>query len=106
METRKNRISIWDLETHEFRYIEHQFQNEESDQCDIETFADTKYLCIKEVGRYNDNRLRFSYYNYPTMPGDKPFNVFESKDNEWTYEFIIRKTNQHSQFIWFKPRHD
>jgi len=36
----------------------------------------------------------------------KPFNVYEAKDNEWTYEHQIKKANQHSMIAWFKPRHD
>lgn len=39
--------------------------NEESDQCYLFTFPDTKYMTVVEYGRYNDNRLKITYYNYP-----------------------------------------
>ena len=31
--------------------------------------------------------------------------LFESKDDEWTYEHLTRKGNNHSLIIWFKSRH-
>jgi hypothetical protein len=38
-ETRRNRITVLNLETHEFSYFPHQFMNEESDLTDIFTFS-------------------------------------------------------------------
>ncbi len=37
---------------------------------------------------------------------DKPFNIFNAKDNEWTYEYITKQANQHSMMAWFKARQD
>ena len=37
----------------------------ESDQSDIITFSETKYLCIEERGRYSENRYKLTYYKYP-----------------------------------------
>jgi hypothetical protein len=31
---------------------------------------------------------------------------FEGRDNEWTYEFVTRRANNHSMIAWFKPRND
>lgn len=99
-------ITILDLETHKFKRIKHYFFNEESDQSEIFTFAETRYLCIKEVGRYNDNSFKLSYYQYPLKEDDKPFNVFDARDGEWTYEYIVKQANHHSMVAWFKARHD
>lgn len=63
-------------------------------------------MCIKEFGRYNDNRFKLSYYQHPVAPGDKPFHVYEAVDNQWTYEYINRKANNHSMIAWLKPRQD
>jgi hypothetical protein len=38
---------------------------EEADQAFIDTFAETRLLCVRENGRYADNRFRLSYYSYP-----------------------------------------
>ena len=67
------------------------------------TFADTKILCIQENGRYGDNRFKLNYFHYGD---DKPFLVYESKELEWTYEYMTRKANNHSMVCWFKGRHD
>jgi hypothetical protein len=99
-------ITILDLETHEFRRTPFPFFNEETDQSQIRCFAESKILCIQEDGRYNDNRFKLNYFNYPPGPDDKPFNVFEAKDNEWTYEYIVKQANHHSMMAWFKARHD
>ena len=103
LETRKNCITILNLENHEFRRIAFNFFNEQSDQTDILTFADTKTLCIQENGRYGDNRFKLNYFHYGD---DKPFLVYESKEIEWTYEYMTRKANNHSMVCWFKGRHD
>lgn len=44
---------------------------EESDQSDIITFSETRYLCIEEKGRYNDNRYKLTYYTYPLQLNEK-----------------------------------
>lgn len=93
------------LDNYEVTQHNHQFMNEEADQVDIETFSDTRLLCVKEFGKYNDHRLKLSYYSYP-LKGGKPEAVYESKEDEWTYEHHIRKGNNHSMIIWFKGRHD
>lgn len=105
-ETRENRVSVLDLETHQFTYIYHPFLREESDLCDLETFNETRLVCVRENGQYNDNRFVLTYYNYPMQEGDKPVAQFEGRDNEWTYEYIARRANNHSMIAWFKPRND
>jgi hypothetical protein len=113
VETRRNRIAVLNLETHEFSYFPHQFMNEESDQCDIQTFSETRYLCIEEKGRYNDHRYRLTYFAYPLRITEikerkvvKPVAVYDSKETEWTYEHMTKKANNFSAMCWFKPRHD
>ena len=32
--------------------------------------------------------------------------VYMSKDNEWTYDHMIFKGNNHSKIIWFTAKHD
>ena len=52
------------------------------------TFSETKYLCVEEKGRYNDNRYRLTYYPYPLQMDKKvpkTVAVYEAKDTEWTY---------------------
>ena len=65
VETRGSSITLLDLVTHEFTRISHYFINEESDQTNIHTFADSKYVLIEELGRYNNNRMILSYYKHP-----------------------------------------
>jgi hypothetical protein len=31
---------------------------------------------------------------------------WESRDDEWTYEYEIRRVNNRSMMAWFKGRHD
>ena len=50
--------------------------------------------------------MRLSYYGYPLKEQMTPDALFESKDDEWTYEHLTRKGNNHSLVIWFKSRHD
>jgi hypothetical protein len=97
---------ILDLETHKFRRTPQYFLNEETDQSYIVTFADTKYLCVKEIGRYNDNRFKLTYYDYPLKEDSKPVHQKEFKNGEWTYEYIVKQANHHSMIAWFKARHD
>ena len=63
-------------------------------------------ICVQEDGRYNDNRFKLSYFDYPLTPLSKPCNVYEAKDDEWTYEYMTRQVNNHSMLAWFKSRHD
>lgn len=65
LETRENRIAVLDLETHSFSYVGHQFAREESDLADIETFYDSRLVCVKESGQFNDHRFILTYYSYP-----------------------------------------
>jgi hypothetical protein len=106
LETRKNQITVVNLETYEVAAHSHQFMFEESDQADIDTFTETRLLCVRESGRYNDHRMRVCYFSYPFKENMKPDAVYESKDDEWTYEHLTRKGNNHSMIIWFKSRHD
>lgn len=63
-------------------------------------------MCVREQGRYNDNRFRLTYYSYPLEHGVKPVAEFESEEDQWTYEYHVRKANNHSMIVWFKSRHD
>jgi hypothetical protein len=75
----------------------------------IETFYDTKLFAIVEKGTFNDPRLRLTYYRYDdTYEPEKckPVAEFASIDNQWTYEFPIKKGNNHSMIIWFRYKHE
>ena len=50
--------------------------------------------------------MKLSYYYYPLDSKDKPFNVFTSIDNQWTYEHIVNQGNHHSMICWYKARQD
>ena len=63
------------------------------------TFADTKYLCINEIGRYNDNRFKLTYYKYPLEKDAKPAHQNEFKEGEWSYEYIVKQTNTITQSL-------
>ena len=39
--------------------------NEESDQAHLWSFPETKYMAVVEHGRFNDNRIKITYFNYP-----------------------------------------
>ena len=106
LETRRSCILVWDLETHHQMRIPFNFKNEESDQSAIYVFPDSRWFCVQENGRYNDNTFRLSYYHIDGIgPESVPFHVFDSED-AWTYEYMIRKADDHSMLCWFKGRHD
>jgi hypothetical protein len=104
LDTRDNCISVFDLETYKLTNYPHKFIREESDLSDIETFPQTKLLCVKEIGQYNDDRFALTYYSYQL--GGKEIARYDSKDKEWAHEYISRKGNDHSLMIWFRPRND
>jgi hypothetical protein len=106
VETRGNCITLLDLKSHKFSRVAHHFFNEESDQANVHCFSESKLVCIEEFGRYNDNRFKLSYYQHPIKSKDKPVCQYEARDNEWTYEYLSRKVNQHSMIAWFKARMD
>lgn len=62
-------------------------------------------VCIQENGRYNNNTFRLSYFKLPLQPDSKPFHQFNN-DEVWTYEYMVRKANNHSMICWYKGRHD
>lgn len=47
LDTRNNCISALDLETHNFTHHPHQFAREESDLADLETFYESRLVCVK-----------------------------------------------------------
>lgn len=48
-----------------------------------------------------------SYYRFPIVSSHpRPINVFESKDNDWTFEYITKKCNNNSLMCWYKCRQD
>jgi hypothetical protein len=92
LETRANQMTVFNLQTHIKTAIPFQFMFEESDQSEIITFSESKYICITEKGRYNDNRFRLSYFKNPLNEDSQPLTTYES-DSEWTYEYLVRKGN-------------
>lgn len=105
-ETRESRLSLLDLNTHEFSYSEHMFLREESDLVDLDVFYESRTVCVRESGQYNDNRFVLTYYNWPLAADSKAVARYESQDNEWTHEHLSRKANNHSMIVWFRPRND
>ena len=71
----------------------------------IYTFKKSKKICVVEQGNYNDNRLKLSYFSTPLSEESRPLEVYET-DTEWTYEYLIKKANEESMVVWFKPRND
>lgn len=47
LETRKNRVTVLNLDDHTVSHYPHQFMFEESDQADIETFSESRLLCVR-----------------------------------------------------------
>lgn len=105
LETRRNNILVWNLEDHTRLDIPFHFKTEETDQSFIHIFHDSKSVCIHENGRYNNNTFRLSYYHLPLQADSEAYHVFDSEE-VWTFEFMCRKTNNHSQICWYKGRHD
>lgn len=69
------------------------------------TFSESKYVCVVETGRYNDNRFKLTYFSGNINAESKPIAAYES-DSSWTYEHTVRKGDEKSTIIWFKQRHD
>lgn len=108
-ETRSNRLSVLNLVTHEWKYYPYLFMSEESDQTELITFPETRYLCLEEKGRYNDHRYKLTYFPYPlklTEKGPRSIATYQAKENEWTYEHVTKRANNSSMMLWYKPRHD
>jgi hypothetical protein len=59
---------------------------------------------VLEWGLLNDNRLKLSYFRTPLLNQREPYVVYESKDDEWTYEYYIKRANNTSMIVWFKAR--
>lgn len=105
LETRKNNLLIWNLENHTQINVPFHFKAEETDQSCIHIFPETNLVCIQENGRYNNNTFRLTYFNYPIKEDSEPYHVFDSEE-VWTYEYMVRKANNHSTIVWFKGRQD
>jgi hypothetical protein len=109
---KKNEIFILDLNTHQVRYYKyHYFFIGVQAQVTIETFLESGLICIRENGSFGDHRLKLTYYRHPlplhkAKEGRNIVSVFESKENEWTYEHSLRKGNNHSMILWFRARQD
>lgn len=84
LEPKLNQISVFNLNTHSALEIPFIFMNEEYEQSTLFTFTNSKYLCVAESGRYNDNRFKLNYFATPLTKNAKPFHVYES-DFEWNY---------------------
>lgn len=69
------------------------------------SFGKTQITCVVEYGRYNDNRLKLTYFKHPLNSKSTPFNVYES-DSEWSYQYLLRKGNEDSMVLWHKARND
>ncbi len=63
--TREHQFRILTLKSHAVRKVNHFFSNIEVDQNTPYLFADTRLLAIVESGRYDQNTLKITYYQYP-----------------------------------------
>lgn len=62
---------------------------------------------MQEKGSFGEHRLKLSYYSVDNLGKDsKPEAIYDSKDNEWTYDHVIYKGNNHSKVIWFTYKHE
>lgn len=102
-------IDIINLETKTVRSINHEYLFDDVAQMNIETFYDTKKFVIIEKGTFNDPRLRLTYYQYEdTYEPEKCKAVaeFQSVENQWTYEYPVKRANNHSMITWFRYKHE
>ena len=109
MDVPSQKIDIINLETKTTRSINHEYLFDDVAQMNIETFYDTKMFVIIEKGNFNDPRLRLTYYRYEdTYEPEKCKFVaeFQSKENLWTYEFPVKRGNNHSMILWFRYKHE
>jgi len=105
----ENKIDIINLEHKTIRSIVHQYTWEDVAQFSLVTFSDTRLFTVQERGTSNDHRLKLNYYQYESTENAEtcsPVSTYESKDNEWNYEFPVKKGNNHSMIIWFKQKHE
>jgi hypothetical protein len=105
----ESHIDIINLETQQVRHINHEYLFDDVAQMNIETFHDTKTFVIIEKGTFNDPRLRLTYYRYEdTYEPEtcKHIAEFQSVDNQWTYEYPVKRANNHSMIAWFRYKHD
>lgn len=63
-------------------------------------------MCIQQTGDPGEHQLRLHYFEYPIKEDSEPFNVFSSKDDEWTTDHETVQANHHSMILWFKDRQD
>lgn len=105
----ESHIDIINLETQTVRHINHEYLFDDVAQMNIETFYDTKMFVIIEKGTFNDPRLRLTYYQYEqTLNPEtcKPVAEFQSVENQWTYEYPVKRGNNHSMIVWFRYKHE
>lgn len=106
-----NKIFVLDLKTHEVTNLCYYYIHEISCQINCYFFPDTDLFTIVENGAFNDPRLKISYFKTP-LPVEKKqeemtaFCEWNSEDDDWTYEYSLRKANTHSMILWFRARHD
>lgn len=63
-------------------------------------------LCVREMGNYSDHRLKLTYYESPITSSSQPVAIYESEDNEWTSDMVVRRGNMHSMQLWNHSRSD
>lgn len=61
-------------------------------------------FCIRERGLLGDNRLKLTYFTYPLCKKSKPVAIYESVEDEWSHDYMIKKGNEKSLVLWWKPR--
>ena len=102
LQTRKNRILEIDLEEHEVKTIPFLFMSEQTDFSKILNFNISRMFCIKEIGGFEDHRLKLTYFSQDFLATRKPIAIYESSEAEWSNDSTIVKGNEKSMVIWFK----
>ena len=91
----------WNLETYELVEFSFKYNNDTADTHEVFIFPETRLICVGEWGRHDSNYFRLTYYKYPLVKDAEPVYTFEN-DGVWNYEYVVRRANLKSKFVWWK----
>lgn len=85
-----SKIDFINLETKKILQVNHQYLFEDNGSLKLETFSETRLICLIERGGLNDNRLRLTYYDYEGLQEhSKPKIQWVASEGDWTHEHHI-----------------
>lgn len=97
-----SKIDFINLETKKILQVNHQYLFEDNGSLKLETFSETRLICLIERGGLNDNRLRLTYYDYEGLQEhSKPKIQWVASEGDWTHEHHIQRMNTHSKIGWW-----